>query len=411
MRLSKRCFSSGFMALLVALVTSGADPAATMAAPGTSAAGIAPTPAPEVHVNVKMLADVKAVQAGHPFKLGVELEMDPGWHTYYKECGDAGMPTKIKWSLPPGFTASELLWQKPTRFDEGGIVTYGYAGKTLIAANITPPATLKDGAQLKFDAEVTWLSCKEICLPGNGPASLTLSVGKAEPDNQSQFVNVTYNGPAASLFPPSSTPKSGNGNEAGVADSKSGASENSGASHNEPDTSGTASGASEKFAGSSSSLEGKSGANDKSGILNENLKFASGEQSTSLPVALLLALCGGFILNFMPCVLPVIAIKVLGLIEQSHVGATCVKRLGLTFSAGIISLVPGACRGRIVSPICRSAGWLGLSIPISRIHHCDVRNCFVVCTQSVWIVLCFCRWLQQQLERAGKQRRLCRHFF
>ena len=94
MRLSKRCFSSGFMALLVALVTSGADPAATMAAPGTSAAGIAPTPAPEVHVNVKMLADVKAVQAGHPFKLGVELEMDPGWHTYYKECGDAGMPTR-----------------------------------------------------------------------------------------------------------------------------------------------------------------------------------------------------------------------------------------------------------------------------------------------------------------------------
>ena len=187
-----------------------------------------------------------------------------------------------------------------------------------------------DGAQLKFDAEVTWLSCKEICLPGKGPASLTLSVGNAKPDNQSQFADVTYNGPAATLFPPSSTPKSGNGNEAGVADSKSGASENSGASTNGLDTSGTASGASEKSAGSSTP-EGKSGANNESGILNENLKFASGEQSTSLPVALLLAFCGGFVLNFMPCVLPVIAIKVLGLIEQSHVGATCVKRLGLTF--------------------------------------------------------------------------------
>ena len=149
-------------------------------------------------------------------------------------------------------------------------------------------------------------------------------------------MNVTYNGPAASLFPPSSTPEIGKRKRSRCSRFESGASENSGASHNEPDTSGTASGASEKFAGSSSSLEGKSGANDKSGILNENLKFASGEQSTSLPVALLLALCGGFILNFMPCVLPVIAIKVLGLIEQSHAG-NCVKRLGLTFSAGIIS--------------------------------------------------------------------------
>ena len=100
------------MALLVALVTSGAQPAATMAAPGTSAADNSATVAPEVHVKVRMLADVKAVQAGHPFKLGVELVMDPGWHTYYKECGDAGMPTKIKWNLPPGFSASELLWLK-----------------------------------------------------------------------------------------------------------------------------------------------------------------------------------------------------------------------------------------------------------------------------------------------------------
>ncbi len=97
-----------------------------------------------------MIADVKEVVPGSTFMLGVELTMEPGWHTYYKESGDAGMPTSIEWVLPPGYKAGELLWQKPHKFDDGGIVTCGYADKTVLAAKVTAPDTIPEGVEQKW---------------------------------------------------------------------------------------------------------------------------------------------------------------------------------------------------------------------------------------------------------------------
>ena len=68
----------------------------------------------EQHVRARLIFDVKSIKPGRPFRAGVELFMGPGWHTYYKESGDAGMPTRIQWALPGGFQAGELLWKSLT---------------------------------------------------------------------------------------------------------------------------------------------------------------------------------------------------------------------------------------------------------------------------------------------------------
>ncbi|HEY9718247.1 MAG TPA: protein-disulfide reductase DsbD domain-containing protein, partial [Trichormus sp.] len=264
--------------------------------------GDAPTNKPEVHVQLHMISDVKAVQAGKPFKLGVELMMDPGWHTYYKQSGDAGMPTSIQWKLPPGFKAGELLWEKPFKFNDAGIITYGYHSQTMIAAEITPPSDLKVGDSLTFEADVKWLSCKEVCLPGKGKSTLSLPVGDpsaaAQPDNNAAFGKVNFNGDMSTVTEPSV----------------------SGAPTAVP---------------SSQAVNGASATAPS--ILDEKFNFAKGESTQSLFSCIVAAFIGGFILNFMPCVLPVIAIKIFSFLEQAHDEPRRVRLLGLTFSAGIVS--------------------------------------------------------------------------
>ncbi len=251
---------------------------------GSSCLGQVLPPGPDIpRVKASLIADVKAVQPGTPFKLGVRLDMPAGWHTYYKVSGDAGMPTGIDWALPPGFKAGPLLWQKPHKFNDSGITTYGYADHTLIAATITPPARLPPGGRLTFSARVRWLQCKELCVPGKARVSLSLPVAAPGPvaaDNMDLFKTVGFEGPLTSEPP---LPAHGS-------------------------------------------------------VLTENLhvKGVAG-QGSALGGFFFLAFAGGFILNFMPCVLPVISIKVLGFVEQAGEDKRRVLELGLAFTAGILA--------------------------------------------------------------------------
>jgi len=154
------------------------------------------------YVTAKLLADTTAIQAGKPFKLGVELSMKSGWHTYYKESGDAGLPSKITWKLPPGFVAGPILWEKPSKFNDSGIVTYGYKDKTLIGATITPPADFNSN-KIEFKADVKWLSCAEICVPGGTSVSLSMPVDKtgsvAASANTEEFSKLGFEGSVKDL--------------------------------------------------------------------------------------------------------------------------------------------------------------------------------------------------------------------
>ena len=108
----------------------------------------------------------RGIVPGQPFKVGVLLRMVPHWHTYWKFPGDAGIPTEIKWNLPAGWKVGEIQWPIPLKLVEpGDIQIYGYHDEVLLIQEITPPASL-DVSAAKFSAEVNWLVCEKICIPG-----------------------------------------------------------------------------------------------------------------------------------------------------------------------------------------------------------------------------------------------------
>src|SRR5580658_1441092 len=135
------------------------------------------------HVQVELLADVSAVQPGKPFWLGVKLTIDPGWHVYWKNPGDSGLPTRVKFSLPDGFTAGALEFPTPSRFVlPGNIVCFGYENSVLLLAKVTPPQTLPADSRSDCEAQVSWLVCSDVCIPGKASVSLTLGTS-ASPDS------------------------------------------------------------------------------------------------------------------------------------------------------------------------------------------------------------------------------------
>jgi thiol:disulfide interchange protein/DsbC/DsbD-like thiol-disulfide interchange protein len=126
-------------------------------------------------VKAELLADTNAIVPGKPFTIGLLLRMAPGWHTYWKFSGDAGLPTEIKWKLPPGWKIGEIQWPIPFKTtDPGDIQTYGYQDEVLLMQEITPPAAVSDST-VKLVAEANWLVCEKICIPGNASLQLELS--------------------------------------------------------------------------------------------------------------------------------------------------------------------------------------------------------------------------------------------
>ena len=115
---------------------------------------------------------------GTEFEIGLLLRHDSKWHTYWKSTGDTGLPTRIQWSLPQGWNASEILWPTPAVFKIGDLVNYGYGDEVLLPVRISVPASAKVGSVQDIIAEVSWLMCADQCVPGK--ASLTLAVQVAD---------------------------------------------------------------------------------------------------------------------------------------------------------------------------------------------------------------------------------------
>ncbi len=130
----------------------------------------------------------KQLVPGKPFTVGLLLRMAPGWHTYWKFSGDAGLPTEMKWKLPPGWKIGEIQWPIPLKtIDPGDIETYGYQDEILLMQEITPPLKL-DVSSVQLAAEANWLVCEKICIPGSATLRLDLPVASSsEPANADVF--------------------------------------------------------------------------------------------------------------------------------------------------------------------------------------------------------------------------------
>jgi thiol:disulfide interchange protein len=139
-------------------------------------------------VKAELLADTTAIVAGKPFTVGLLLRMAPGWHTYWKFSGDAGLPTELKWKLPPGWKVGDIQWPIPLKtIDPGDIETYGYENEVLLMQEITPPSKLDDSSA-KLSTEANWLVCEKICIPGSATLQLDLPVAStSQPANTDVF--------------------------------------------------------------------------------------------------------------------------------------------------------------------------------------------------------------------------------
>jgi thiol:disulfide interchange protein len=139
-------------------------------------------------VKAELLADTTAIVPGKSFTVGLLLRMAPGWHTYWKFSGDAGLPTELKWKLPPNWKIGDIQWPIPLKtIDPGDIETYGYENEVLLMQEITPPAKT-DVLSAKPSTEANWLVCEKICIPGSATLQLDLPVAQtSQPANTDVF--------------------------------------------------------------------------------------------------------------------------------------------------------------------------------------------------------------------------------
>jgi len=130
-------------------------------------------------VSVRLVSQREALPAGGEGRLGLVFDIEPGWHLYWKNNGDTGMPIFPQWRLPRGIEAGELRWPAPRRYIHAGMVDYIYEDQVTLIL----PVRINDeaaGRKLTFAADIQWLVCKEACLPGDARVEITLPVMAAD---------------------------------------------------------------------------------------------------------------------------------------------------------------------------------------------------------------------------------------
>lgn len=299
---------------------------------------------------------------GQPFTATVVLDLKPGWHTYWQFPGDSGIPPKVAWHLPDGWTAGPIEFSIPSQFSEpGDMVVYGYEKRQLLRATITPSKEIPPGRSYELRASLSWLACKELCVPGSAEVSCEIA-GPSTRVVRWLSSHVSQGAWPESGDPPFDISLSGRGKTRLVSFTAQ-----AGASYQlYPDP---AEGTTVGHVTELSSLldKGDSGrmaivfsvpwdgtapfrallvqktGNDRHAwwIDGRLVKNNSASTSTSglglgvLIAALFSGFIGGFILNLMPCVLPVISLKIFGFISQAGETPSRILRHGLAFAAGI----------------------------------------------------------------------------
>ncbi|HEY2329436.1 MAG TPA: protein-disulfide reductase DsbD domain-containing protein, partial [Verrucomicrobiae bacterium] len=134
------------------------------------------TAARAAHTEAKLILSADTAKPGDTIWAGVDLKMEPGWHTYWKNPGDAGQATEIKWQLPPGISASEIQWPLPEKLPPIEVTTYGYENEVMLLVPLTIASNFPSG-QIDLKANVSWLECKEVCIPAKQDVEAKLNIG------------------------------------------------------------------------------------------------------------------------------------------------------------------------------------------------------------------------------------------
>lgn len=153
-------------------------------------AGVGPAHAAAVdtgHLEAELVAQTDGVAPGGSTYVALRQKIDRGWHTYWRNSGDSGEATRIAWTLPAGWRAGEIVWPTPERKPTGPLMNYGYAGEVLLPVKITAPAAARPGQSVTLKAQAAFLVCADICVPEDATLELTLPVTAGAPPKAAPF--------------------------------------------------------------------------------------------------------------------------------------------------------------------------------------------------------------------------------
>ena len=154
---------------------------ATVAAPANTPQDVEdPISDTQNAISVQLIAENTTIQPKKTFWVMLKFQIQPDWHLYWKNPGDAGVPPQIQWTLPTGFQAGDVLWPIPARIEVGSSVIYGYSDSLDLLIPISPPDFVIDGAVAQIKADVSWVGCSSICVPGKASLELKLVENTAQ---------------------------------------------------------------------------------------------------------------------------------------------------------------------------------------------------------------------------------------
>jgi len=338
--------------------------------------------AAHAQVSASLASAVASVQPGQAFTVAIRLEHEPHWHTYWINAG-TGYPTAIEWELPEGWTAGDIQWPTPQVIrDRTGMITgNGYEGVVYLPVEVRPPADLRPGESVTLKAAVDWLMCADVCIPGDQAVELTLPVAAQSPEahpDHGDAIRATLDSLPRDVDDVQAT-ATRDGETirlevTGFGDAPADPwffSTDGLVQYDEPQQVKVDGGTLQLVLPVSDSFEG---ATDRlAGVLRQERSWAPGMTSLhglaiDVPIStassgvaaagtggtsgsaggttatggaffgtLALAFVGGLILNLMPCVFPVLGIKILGFVNQAGADRRKVAMHGLVFTLGVLA--------------------------------------------------------------------------
>ncbi len=137
---------------------------------------LAAQPVKTPYVEAELVAEHATVPPGKRTTVALRLRHAEGWHTYWQNPGDSGLPTTLKWSLPEGYAAGPIRWTFPEAIAVGPLVNFGYEGEVFHLVEVDVPPTADPGTTAELAARADWLVCREICIPDGADLRLALPV-------------------------------------------------------------------------------------------------------------------------------------------------------------------------------------------------------------------------------------------
>jgi thiol:disulfide interchange protein DsbD len=317
---------------------------------------------------VELISEVDHAEPGADFTVGLHFKLEPGWHIYWKNPGDSGLPPRIQWTLPQEWSASEIQWPAPKRLPVGPLLDYGYENDVLLPITIHTAQGVPTSGPAELKADLRVLVCRETCIPGKAALALTLPV-RNEPArkvaaNEAMFARARASQPlpaptewhaSAAISGSTLTLKvQGLKQSKGVFFFPATPSVIENAAPQTPV--GTAEGMELKLkrapdaAGQPTKLEGlllvpgdngasrsyEISANVATGPANGAATAPSPAVSQNLALIIVFAFLGGLVLNLMPCVFPVLSLKALHLLDSADKDYRAVRLSAFAYTLGIL---------------------------------------------------------------------------